>query len=290
MPQDMKLVDLRIELKKRGLSPSGLKQMLVKRLEEALKADNATTIAERESDHSGGDDVAKAKKRKSPKKRHDAGKLTEVAIPPLSGTTFSKRVKLSRDSKGNNNNNNNINDSGLESVEKFIFEGCCFTFLHHFWRGASQVHKFEIRGGTFSMKQLEDKNENNCCCAGESDKEKKEKEKTEMEAEKQGCHCVDTNDDSASAIAIHRNNSYKEKALQKVILNWPSPFQSPVLQQWKFNQTYSHLLLSSAPCNTQNLGSSSQWVCSCSARQHPSNETGSRLVLISKHMAAFMQE
>lgn len=37
-PADLKLVELRSELKKRGLSPSGLKHVLVRRLEEALSA------------------------------------------------------------------------------------------------------------------------------------------------------------------------------------------------------------------------------------------------------------
>jgi hypothetical protein len=127
----------------------------------------------------------------------------------------------------------------IKSLEQFRFEGSTFLFTYQFWRGNTLLHSFEIEAGTFFIAEDDDNNTDNTS--------------TQHSTSSTTSHYADDTSVTMSATS----SSSRQR---RVVLRWPSPVYYPLLQTWRFHQTYSHFLLhepTAAPSSPMDVATSS---------------------------------
>jgi hypothetical protein len=129
---------------------------------------------------------------------------------PLSGFIFVKEARYAKQQQPlqpQHQQEDSVEE--IKSLEQFRFEGSAFFFSYQFWRGRTLLHSFEIEAGTFFLVDDQDNTLNT----------------------------ADNINTNTTTTPSHHQQQ------RKVVLRWPSPVYYPLLQTWRFHQTYSHFLL-----------------------------------------------
>jgi hypothetical protein len=198
------------------------------------------------------------------KKKHHAASsslsLLSAGAPstessPLSGFAFVKEARYAKQQQQQQQQEDGAEE--IKSLEQFRFEGSAFFFSYQFWRGRTLLHSFDIEAGTFFLVDGQD-------------------------------NTLNTADNT------NTTTTPSHPQQRKVVLRWPSPVYYPLLQTWRFHQTYSHLHLLHAPATTSGAGAapvSSTVAASTSplALPPPTCATGG-LCLVSRLGSVFVQE